>query len=111
MAQKLLYSLERKKGNTSYMIIKIDLEKAYNCMEWSFVRNMLYSLRFHEDIVDLVMSCISSTSVSLIFDGSQLEEFQSSRGLRQGEPISPYIFILCMELLSSMINRKCDDGN
>ena len=93
------------------MIIKIDLEKAYNCMEWSFVRNMLYSLRFHEDIVDLVMSCISSTSVSLIFDGSQLEEFQSSRGLRQGEPISPYIFILCMELLSSMINRKCDDGN
>lgn len=46
VAQELLYSLERKKGNTSYMINKIDLEKAYDRMEWSFVRNMLYSLDF-----------------------------------------------------------------
>lgn len=69
VAQKLLYSMERKKGMTGYMIIKIDLEKAYDHMEWSFVRNMLYSLNFQNDTVDLILSCISTTSVSLLFNG------------------------------------------
>ena len=57
------------------------------------------------------MSCISSTSTTLLFNGSQLETFNPSKGLRQGDPISPYIFILCMEFLSSLINKKCEDGN
>ena len=93
------------------MIIKIDLEKAYDRMEWSFVRNMLYSLNFHKDTVGLILSCISTTFISLPFNGEQLKEFQPSRGLSQGDPISPYIFILCMEFLSSLINKKCEDGD
>ena len=111
VAQKLLYMMERMKGRTGYMIIKIDLEKAYNRMEWSFVRNMLLSLNFHMDTVELILSCISTTSISLLFNGEQLEEFQPSKGLRQGDPISTYIFILFMEFLSSLINRKCEDGD
>ena len=93
------------------MILKIDLEKAYDHMKWSFVRDVLFSLGFHNDTVELILSCISSTSVSLLFNGEQLEEFQPSRRLRQGDPISPYIFILCLELLSSLINKKCEDGD
>ena len=73
------------------------------------MRSMLFSFRFHEDTVELVMSCISSTSASLLVNGSQLESFKPSRGLRQGDPISPYIFILCMEFLSSLINKKCEE--
>ena len=102
--------MERMKGLTGYMIIKIDLEKAYDRLEWGFVRNMSSSLNFHMDTVELILSCISTTSVSLHFNGEQLEEFQPSRGLRQGDPLSPYIFILRMESLSSLINKKCDDG-
>ena len=108
--QELLYAMERMKGRTGYMIIKIDLEKAYDRLEWGFVRNMLSSLNFHMDTVELILSCISTTSVSFLFNGEQLGEFQPSRGLRQGDPLSPYIFILCMEFLSSLINKKCDDG-
>ena len=110
VAQELLFAMERMKGRTGNMIIKIDLEKAYDRLEWGFVRKMLTSLNFHMDTVELILSCISSTSISLLFNGEQLEEFQPSRGLRQGDPLSPYIFILCMEYLSSLINRKCDDG-
>ena len=73
------------------------------------MRSMLFSFGFHEDTVELVMSCISSTSASLLVNGSQLESFKPSRELRQGDPISPYIFILCMEFLSSLINKKCEE--
>ena len=99
VAQELVYTLEKKKGKAGFMVIKLDLEKAYD------------RAGFHEDTIELVMSCISSTSTTLLFNGSQLETFNPSKGLRQGDPISPYIFILCMEFLSSLINKKCEDGN
>ena len=82
VAQELLYTLEKKKGKTGYMIIKIDLEKTYDRMEWSFVRNVLCSLGFHNATVELILSYISSTFVSLLFNGEQFEEFQTSRGLK-----------------------------
>ena len=110
VAQEVVYTLEKKRGKTGFMVIKLDLEKTYDRLEWSFVRSMLFSFGFHEDTVELVMSCISSTSASLLFDGSQLELFNPFRGLRQGDPISPYIFILCMEFLNSLINKKCEEG-
>ena len=93
------------------MILKIDLEKVYDRLEWSFVRIMLVSLGFHFDIVDLILSFISSTSASLLFNRSQIGEIFPSRSLRQGIPISPYIFILCMEFLNTFINLKCDEGS
>lgn len=74
------------------------------------MRNVLCSPGFHNTTMELILSCISFTSVSLLFNGGQFEEFQHSKGLRQGDPISLYIFILCMELLSSFINKKCEDG-
>ena len=82
VAQELLYLMERMKGRIGYMIIKIDLEKAYDLMELSFMRNVLLSLNFHMDTMELILSCISTTFVSLLFNGEQLEEFQPLRGLR-----------------------------
>ena len=93
------------------MILKIDLEKAYDQLEWSFVRSMLVRLGFHSNAVDLILSCISSTSASLLFNGSQIGEIFLSHGLRQGDLISPYIFILCMEFLNTLINLKCKEGS
>ena len=89
------------------MIIKIDLEKAYDRLEWSFVRILLNNIRFCQETIKLIMSYISSTSTSILFNGSKMEEFKPSRGIRQGDPISPYIFILCMEFLGALINMKC----
>ena len=111
IAQELVYTIERKKGKEGFMIIKIDLEKAYDRLEWSFVRSMLVSLGFHSDKVELMLSCISTTSVVLLFNGDQIGEICPSRGLRQGDLISPYIFILCMEYLSALINLKCEEGS
>ena len=89
------------------MAIKIDLEKAYDRIEWSFIREMLVKFNFPSKLTDIIMSCVSSVSTSLLFNGGCLESFQPSRGIRQGDPLSPYLFILCMEYLGHLIKDKC----
>ena len=56
------------------------------------------------------MSCVTSTKVSILFNGGKLEAFNPSRGLRQGDPLSLYIFILYMEYLGYLIEKKCMEG-
>lgn len=56
------------------------------------------------------MSCVTSTKISVLFNRGALEHFYPSRGLRQGDPISPYLFILCMEYLGYLLEKKCMEG-
>ena len=56
------------------------------------------------------MSCVTSTKISILFNGGALESFNPSRGLRQGDPISSHLFILCMEYLGHLIDKKCMEG-
>ena len=57
------------------------------------------------------MSCVTSTRILILFNGGALEPFKPSRGLRQGDLISPYLFILCMEFLRHLIEEKCVNGD
>ena len=86
-----------------YMALKIDLEKAYDNLEWSFIRDMLIRFNFPLDIIDIIMSCISTVSTSILFNGEALDPIYPSRGIRQGDLLSSYLFILCMELLGQLI--------
>ena len=56
-----------------------------------------------------LISCVSTTTTSILFNGSKLDSFQPSRGIRQGDPISPYLFLLCMEFLGAHITSMCED--
>ena len=71
------------------MIVKIDLEKAYDCPEWSFIKMVLEYFGLPENIVKLIMSCVSSTTTSILINGSKMDSFQPSRGIRQGDPLLP----------------------
>ena len=110
VAQELFYALDRKKGKEGYMAIKVDLEKAYDRLEWCFIHKVLQAYHFPQNIIKVIMSCVNSTKISILFSGGALEAFNPSRGLRQGDPISPYLFILCMEYLGHLIDKKCMEG-
>ena len=92
------------------MVVKIDLEKAYDRIEWSFIRMVLIHFGFPENIIKLILSCVSTTLTSLLFNGSKLQPFCPLRGIRQGDPISPYLFLLCMEFLGAQITKMCEDN-
>lgn len=63
-------------------MIKIDLEKSFDKIEWSFVKFSFIYLKFPKDLINLIMSCISTTSTSLLFNGSSTDFFYPSRGIR-----------------------------
>lgn len=97
--QEIIHTIGKTKGRVGYMAVKIDLEKAYNRLECSFIRGMLRRYNLPDNLIELIMSCISTVSTSLLFNGGNLDSFYPSRGIRQSNHISPYIFILYMDFL------------
>nr|KYP36271.1 LINE-1 reverse transcriptase isogeny [Cajanus cajan] len=92
-----------KLGNKGWMAIKIDLEKAYDRLKWNFVKDTLQDIGLPQTFVNLIWASISSPRLRMVWNGEALEEFTPSRGIRQGDPISPYLFVLCMERLFQLI--------
>lgn len=111
IAQELIHSIDNKMGKEGYMEIKVDLEKAYDRIEWNFIHKVLQAYLFPNRLITLIMSCVSLTSISIMFNGSMMDSFQPSRGIRQGDPLFPFLFILCMEYLRSLIDKECIEGD
>lgn len=111
IAQELIYSMDRRRGKVGYMAIKVDLKKAYNRLEWGFIHKVLQAFHFPQNLIKVIMSYITSTSISILVNGSAMEPFKPSRGIKQGDPLSPYIFIFCMEFLRFLIEKKCSEGS
>lgn len=85
---------------------KIDIKKAFDTLNWSFLRNTLKKMRFPEIFIEWVMSCISGCMLSVKVNGSLEGFFKARSGLRQGDPMSLYLFVLSMEVLSSVLRRQ-----
>ena len=107
IAQEIIHSLRNQKRKEGFIVIKIDLEKAYNRLKWYFIRKFLLHFGFPMNMVKLIMSCILSSFSFLLFNGEKLPSFSPTRGIRQEDPLSPFIFLLCIEYLSSQIEDLC----
>ena len=83
IAQEIMHFLGKKKGRTGYMALKIDLEKADDKLEWNFISDMLIWVNLPMDIIDVIMSCVSTISTSILFIGKALNPIYPSRGIRQ----------------------------
>ncbi|CAA7019711.1 unnamed protein product [Microthlaspi erraticum] len=105
IVQEAVHSTRRKKGRTGWMLLKLDLEKAYDRIRWDFLEDTLVAVGLSESWVRWIMQCVTGPSMNLLWNGEKIEPFKPSRGLRQGDPISPYLFVLCMERLCHLISR------
>ncbi|XP_071718424.1 uncharacterized protein [Rutidosis leptorrhynchoides] len=79
------------------MLFKVDFEKAFDSISWDFLVTMLSNLGFGRRWIMWVKGCLNSSFASVLVNGSPTEEFKIGRGLRQGDPLSPFLFIICME--------------
>jgi hypothetical protein len=106
LAHEMFHSMKQKKGNGGYMALKLDMEKAFDSMELEFLLKVLDLLGFHPTWVQWICQCITTSSFSILLDGAPYGKFFPSRGLWQGDPLSPFLFIVGSEILSRLIEKE-----
>ncbi|XP_048626999.1 uncharacterized protein LOC125595105 [Brassica napus] len=85
------------------------MSKAYYRLEWDFIKLVLQRFGFHPKWINWIMQCVSTVTYSFFINGSPRGRVTPSRGIRQGDPLSPYIFIMCSEVLSGLCNKAQED--
>ena len=98
------------RGKKKGILCKLDIEKAYDHIRWDFLLKMLERMGFGPKWIRWINWCISTATFSVLINGSSTGFFRSSRGLRQGDPLSPYLFVIGMEALSCLLKRAVEDN-
>ncbi|XP_021991415.1 uncharacterized protein LOC110888183 [Helianthus annuus] len=104
ITQELMHNYHVDRGPPR-CALKIDIQKAYDTVSWSFLEAILVRFGFHRKMVAWIMACVTTVSYLVSVNGELHGYFLGKRGLRQGDPMSPYLFTLIMEVLSLMLQK------
>ncbi|XP_071694872.1 uncharacterized protein [Rutidosis leptorrhynchoides] len=105
LTQEIMKNYHLDRG-VSRCAFKVDIQKAYDTVNWDFLKATLLGFGFHSRMVNWIMKCVTTASYSININGNVHGYFQGRRGLRQGDPMSPYLFTLVMEVLTLMLRRQ-----
>lgn len=108
--QEVMHYLNREKGKTGFLAIKVNMAKAYDLVEWNILKTIILAHGFSYKFCELIMECVSLAYFSVLVNGSPCGFFQGSRGIRQEDPISPTLFVLLADLLSRILSRAKREG-
>lgn len=91
------------------MAVKLNMSKAYNHVEWGYLENLMRKMGFNERWIGLVMVCVRTMTYSILINGES-QGMINPTGIRQGDPLSPFLFLLCMEGLHGLIQHAAMMG-
>ncbi|KAM1809552.1 hypothetical protein ACFX12_026443 [Malus domestica] len=101
---------KRSSGWNGVMALKLDISKAYDRLEWNFLESIMKCMGFSEEWIRLVMICVSMVTYSFKVNGEPVGFVSPKRGIRQGDPLSPCLFVLCAEGLSAVLRNAEERG-
>ncbi|XP_060963263.1 uncharacterized protein LOC115705899 isoform X2 [Cannabis sativa] len=110
LVQEIIHSFNRKQGKEGFFPIKIDLVKAYDRLSWTFIEHVLGCFGFPQKFCSWVSQCISTTSLNICLNGGPVGKIIPSCGIRQGDPLSPYLFICAAEVFSRLLEEEIGKG-
>ncbi|MCH80961.1 hypothetical protein A2U01_0001739, partial [Trifolium medium] len=110
VAKEMVHSMHKMKGRKGAFAIKVDLSKAYDKLSWEFIWRVLCEINLPSNLVNIIMHSVTSVETNVKWNGARSEYFRPQRGIRQGDPISPYLFVLCMDKLSHLILHEVNRG-
>lgn len=108
IAGELIDTCRKKKIKAT--ILKLDFHKAFDSVAWSFLEWIMIQMGFPRLWISWILSCVSSAAASILINGSPTKPFKLHRGLRQGDPLSPFLFNLIVETLSLVIQKATNQG-
>jgi hypothetical protein len=101
-----------KKRRDKCFFLKVDFEKAYDSVSWSYLEYMLrrMNFEFEDKWISWMSTCFRSNSISVLVNGSLTDKFMAQRGLRHGDPLVPFLFLIAAEGLAGLARNATDIG-
>ena len=109
--ETLHYMRNHHNGKTGFMALKLDMSKMYDRVEWTYMEKLMVKIGFQDSLVKLMMECITTASYSVLINGEPHGDIIPTRGLRQGDPLSPYLFLMHTEGLYGLIHKVARMGD